>query len=132
MEEKAARIPKVLIVEDEPLIRLLLEQTLDEYEGQGLAIMSAEDGIEAVEVIARERPELVFLDVMMPKMNGFEVCRIVKQQMGMKDVCIVMLTAKGQEQDKKKAREAGSDHYITKPFSVQEVAAKVSEVLKLT
>jgi DNA-binding response OmpR family regulator len=74
----------------------------------------------------------VFLDVMMPKMNGFEVCSIVKQQLKMSDVCIVMLTAKGQEQDKQKAMEAGTDQYITKPFSIQAVANKVTEILGIT
>jgi DNA-binding response OmpR family regulator len=122
-------MPKVLIVDDEPLIRLLLEQTLEVFEEQGVEVLSAENGIEAVEIIKKERPELVFLDVMMPKMNGFEVCSIVKQQLKMSDVCIVMLTAKGQEQDKQKAMEAGTDQYITKPFSIQAVANKVTEIL---
>jgi two-component system alkaline phosphatase synthesis response regulator PhoP len=122
-------MPKVLIVDDEPLIRLLLEQTLEVFEGHGVEVLSAENGIEAVEIINKERPELVFLDVMMPKMNGFEVCSIVKQQLKMSDVCIVMLTAKGQEQDKQKAMEAGTDQYITKPFSIQAVANKVTEIL---
>jgi len=125
-------MPKVLIVDDEPLIRLLIEQTLEVFEDQGVEILSAENGIEAVEIIKKERPELVFLDVMMPKMNGFEVCSIVKQQLLMKDVCIVMLTAKGQEQDRQKALEAGTDQYITKPFSIQEVSSKVSEILKIS
>jgi two-component system alkaline phosphatase synthesis response regulator PhoP len=70
--------------------------------------------------------------VMMPKMNGFEVCSMIKQQLKMKDVCIVMLTAKGQEQDKLKAEEAGTDQYITKPFSIQDVTDKVTEILKIT
>jgi two-component system, OmpR family, alkaline phosphatase synthesis response regulator PhoP len=125
-------MPKVLIVDDEPLIRLLIEQTLEVFEDQGVEILSAENGIEAVEIIKKERPELVFLDVMMPKMNGFEVCSIVKQQLLMKDVCIVMLTAKGQEQDRQKALEAGTDQYITKPFSIREVSSKVSEILKIS
>jgi two-component system, OmpR family, alkaline phosphatase synthesis response regulator PhoP len=122
-------MPKVLIVDDEPLIRLLLEQTLEVFQEHGVEVLSSENGVEAVEIIKKERPELVFLDVMMPKMNGFEVCSIVKQQLKMSDVCIVMLTAKGQEQDKQKAMEAGTDQYITKPFSIQAVANKVTEIL---
>lgn len=124
-------MPKVLVVDDEPLIRMLLEQSLEEFEDHGVEILSAENGLEAVEVIKRERPELVFLDVMMPKMNGFEVCHMIKNQLQMKDICVVMLTAKGQEQDKLKAEEAGIDHYITKPFSIREVADKVSEILNI-
>ncbi|HMK44834.1 MAG TPA: response regulator [Dissulfurispiraceae bacterium] len=122
---------KVLIVDDEPLIRLLLEQTLEAFEERGVEVFSVENGVEAVEMIKKERPDIVFLDVMMPKMNGFEVCSIVKQQLCMHDVCIVMLTAKGQEQDKQKAMEAGADQYITKPFNIEEVAGKVAEVLRM-
>jgi two-component system, OmpR family, alkaline phosphatase synthesis response regulator PhoP len=126
-----AHMPKVLIVDDEPLIRLLIEQSLEEFEERGVEILAAENGVEALEIIMKERPELVFLDVMMPKMNGFEVCSIVKRQLQMKDVCIVMLTAKGQEHDRQKALEAGTDQYITKPFSIREVAKKVSEILNI-
>ncbi len=125
-------MPKVLIVDDEPLIRLLIEQSLEEFQERGVEILLAENGVEAVEIIVKERPELVFLDVMMPKMNGFEVCNIVKHQLKMKDVCIIMLTAKGQEQDRQKALDAGTDQYITKPFSIREVANKVSEILNIT
>ena len=124
-------MPKVLIVDDEPLIRTLLEQSLEEFAEHGVAILTAENGLEAVEIIERERPELVFLDVMMPKMNGFEVCDMVKKQMQMKDICIIMLTAKGQEQDRIKAEDSGIDFYITKPFSIREVIEKVTEILKI-
>ena len=124
-------MPKVLIVEDEPLIRLLLEQTLEGLEEHGVEMLAAENGIEAVEMIKAERPELVLLDVMMPKMNGFEVCSIIKQQLRMNDVYIIMLTAKGQEQDKLKAIESGTDEYITKPFSIVEVADRVAAALKI-
>ncbi|KAF0178748.1 MAG: response regulator receiver [Nitrospirae bacterium] len=124
-------MPKVLIVEDEPLIRLLLEQTLEGLESCGVEVCAADNGIDAVEKIKAERPELVLLDVMMPKMNGFEVCSIVKQQLQLKEVYIIMLTAKGQEQDRLKAIEAGTDEFITKPFSIVEVADRVKAVLKI-
>lgn len=124
-------MPKVLIVEDEPLIRLLLEQTLEGFEDHGVEVLAVDNGIDAVEMIKAERPELVLLDVMMPKMNGFEVCSIVKHQLGMSGVYIIMLTSKGQELDKQKATEAGTDEYITKPFSIDEVADRVASALKL-
>lgn len=124
-------MPKVLIVEDEPLIRLLLEQTLEGFEDYGVKVLAVDNGIDAVEMIKAERPELVLLDVMMPKMNGFEVCSMVKQQLGMNGVYIIMLTSKGQELDKLKAMEAGTDEYITKPFSIDEVADRVASALKL-
>ncbi|HMK60891.1 MAG TPA: response regulator [Dissulfurispiraceae bacterium] len=122
---------KVLIVDDEPLIRILLEQSLEEFVDHGVSILTAENGLEAIEIIKKERPELVFLDVMMPKMNGFEVCNMVKKELQFKDICIVMVTAKGQEQDKIKAEEVGTDYYITKPFSIRDVINKVSEILKI-
>jgi two-component system, OmpR family, alkaline phosphatase synthesis response regulator PhoP len=124
-------MPKILIVDDEPLIRLLLEQTLEVFQEKGVEILVSDNGIDALEVIKREKPNMVFLDVMMPRMNGFEVCRIVKQELGLDNVCIVMLTAKGQEQDRVTAHEAGTDYYVTKPFSIAEIHNMVSNILEL-
>ncbi len=121
-------MPKILIVDDEPFIRQLLELTLEELEDEGVELLFATNGDEAVEIIKRERPCLVFLDVMMPKMNGFEVCNHVKNELGMTDACIVLLTAKGQEFDKEKGREVGADLYMTKPFNPDEVLAKAREI----
>lgn len=120
---------KILIVDDEPHIRLLLEQTLEELEDEGVELIMAENGEEALELIKAERPRLVFLDIMMPKMNGFDVCRAVKNELDMKDVYVVMLTAKGQEFDKQKGNEAGADIYMTKPFNPDEIVEKAREVL---
>ena len=85
---------KILIVDDEPHIRALLEQTLEDFEDEDVEILIAKDGQEGLEVIKEEQPDLVFLDVMMPKMNGFVVCETVKQTLQLKNVYIVMLTAK--------------------------------------
>jgi DNA-binding response OmpR family regulator len=120
---------KILIVDDEPHIRLLLMQTLEELEDEGVELIMADNGEEALETIKAERPQLVFLDVMMPKMNGFDVCHAVKNEMAMKDVYIVLLTAKGQEFDKQKGNQAGADIYMTKPFNPDEVVEKAREVL---
>jgi len=122
---------KILIVDDEPHLRLLLEQTLEELEDEGVELFVAVDGEEALEYITEEKPELVFLDVMMPKINGFEVCHRVKNELGMKDTYIAMLTAKGQEFDKHKGKEVGADVYMTKPFNPDEILAKAREVLGL-
>lgn len=124
-------MPKILIADDEPHIRLLMEQTLEELEDEGVDILVAENGEQALEMIRSEKPNLVFLDVMMPKMNGFDVCSKVKNELAMKDVYIVMLTAKGQEFDKQKGKEAGADIYMTKPFKPAEIIAKSAEVLGL-
>ena len=121
-------MPKILIVDDEPFIRQLLELTLEELEDSGVELLYATNGEEALEIIERENPCLVFLDVMMPKMNGFEVCNQVKNELKMADIYIVLLTAKGQEFDKEKGREVGSDMYMTKPFNPDEVLAKAREI----
>lgn len=124
-------MPKVLIVDDEPHIRQLLEQTLEDLEEEGVELLLAGDGRTAFDIICRDRPELVFLDVMMPEMSGFEVCERVKNDCSMKGICIIMLTAKGQEFDKEKGRAAGADLYMTKPFDPDEVLETAREVLGL-
>jgi len=122
---------KLLIVDDEPHIRLLLEQTLEELEDEGVEILTAENGLDALETIKEERPNLVFLDVMMPKMNGFDVCNTVKNELKLPDIYIIMLTAKGQEFDKQKGTDVGADIYMTKPFDPGEVLEKSKEILGL-
>ncbi len=123
---------KILVVDDEAHIRLLIEQTLEELEDQGVEILTADNGVDALELIKAEKPRLVFLDVMMPKMNGFDVCRAVKRDLGMEDVYVVMLTAKGQEFDRQRGADVGANIYMTKPFDPDELLAKANEVLGLT
>ena len=122
---------KLLIVDDEAHIRMLLEQTLEELEDDGVSFFSAQNGEEAFEIIQAENPQLVFLDVMMPKMNGMEVCRKVKKELGLNNVFIVLLTAKGQELDRQKGQEVGADVYMTKPFDPEAILNKAREVLGL-
>jgi two-component system, OmpR family, alkaline phosphatase synthesis response regulator PhoP len=122
---------KLLIVDDEAHIRMLIGQTLEELEDEGVNFFTAENGEQALEIIQAERPRLVFLDVMMPKMNGMEVCRRVKKELGLDDVFIVLLTAKGQELDRQKGQEVGADVYMTKPFDPEKILEKAREVLQL-
>ena len=122
---------KLLIVDDEPHIRMLIGQTLEELEDEGVNFFTAENGEEALKIIQAENPQLVFLDVMMPKMNGMEVCRRVKKELGLNDVFIVLLTAKGQELDRQKGQEVGADVYMTKPFDPEKILEKAREVLQL-
>ncbi len=124
-------MPKVLIVDDEPYIRLLLEQTLEELEDEGVELITADNGETALDIIRNETPEIVFLDVMMPKMNGFDVCNMVKNELGIDGVYIVLLTAKGQEFDKQKGMDVGADIYMTKPFNPDEVLEKARSILGL-
>ncbi len=123
---------KILIADDEAHIRLLLQQTLEDFEDEGVEILLAENGREGLELIQSERPELVFLDVMMPHMNGYEVCGEVKSDSALKQVFVVLLTAKGQETDKAKGHEAGADLYRTKPFDPDLVVGTAEEVLGIS
>jgi DNA-binding response OmpR family regulator len=120
---------KILIVDDEAHIRMLIEQTLEELEDEGVEFLTAENGEIALEIIQKENPRLVFLDVMMPKVNGMEVCRRVKKELELKDVFIVLLTAKGQELDRQRGQEVGADVYMTKPFDPEIILSKAKEVL---
>ena len=122
-------MPKILIVDDEPGMRILLEQTLEGFKDKGVILLTADNGKKAIECIKAEKPELVFLDVMMPEINGFEICNTVKNEYGMKDVYIVILTAKGQEIDKQQGQDVGVDVYMTKPFDLDEIVEKTIEIL---
>ena len=112
---------KILIVDDEAHIRTLLEQTLEDLEDEGVELLTAADGAAGLALVEAERPDLVFLDVMMPSMNGYEVCRAVRSDLGLTDVTIVLLTAKGQQADRRRAVEVGADEFLTKPFDPDEL-----------
>lgn len=119
-----------MIVDDESHIRMLIEQTLEDLEDEGVELLFAENGEQALELIQKEKPNLVFLDVMMPKMNGMEVCYKVKKELKLSDIYIILLTAKGQEVDRQKGLEMGADRYMTKPFDPDEMLSIAEEVLK--
>jgi DNA-binding response OmpR family regulator len=123
--------PSVLIVDDEHHIRLLIEQALESLEDQGVTLLTAADGEEALTIIKEERPQLILLDVMMPKMNGFDVCRVVKQELGLQGTYVMLLTAKGQEFDRQRGADVGADMYLTKPFDPDELLQHASDVLGL-
>jgi two-component system alkaline phosphatase synthesis response regulator PhoP len=123
-------VQKLLIVDDEAHIRMLIEQTLEDLEDEGVELLFAENGKQALELIKKEEPNLVFLDVMMPKMNGMEVCYKVKKELHLSQVYIILLTAKGQEVDRQKGLDMGADRYMTKPFDPDEMLAIAEEILK--
>jgi two-component system, OmpR family, alkaline phosphatase synthesis response regulator PhoP len=120
---------KILIVDDEPHIRRLLQETLEDFEDQGVQIFTAQNGGEGVEIILKEKPDIVYLDVMMPEMNGYDLCRKIREEYQMKDVKIIMLTAKGQIFDKQKAMGSGVDMYITKPFDPDFIIKTAEDIL---
>jgi len=118
--------PRILIVDDELAIIKFLRANL---EAKGFETLAAMDGAEALETIERELPDLVILDIMMPKMDGFEVCRRLREW---SQIPIIMLSARGDEGDKVKCLDLGSDDYITKPFGAHELIARVRAVLRRT
>ena len=118
----------VLIVDDEPNIVLSVEFLMKR---EGHTVLTAGDGQEALDVLAAKHPDLMILDVMMPRKNGFEVCSEVRVSADPRiaQMPILMLTAKGREAEMKKGFSLGADAYITKPFSTHELVAKVNELL---
>jgi len=117
---------KVLVCDDEPYI---VESVSYVVKKAGFEVLVAEDGQEALEAGRREKPDLIFLDIMMPKLTGYEVCRQLKDDPDTRGAYIVMLTARGQEEDERKALEMGADEFMTKPFSPRKMRAKLVELL---
>jgi DNA-binding response OmpR family regulator len=117
---------KILVADDEPNIVISLEFLLKR---EGYIVVIARDGQEAVEAIERERPDLVLLDVMMPKKTGFEVCQDVRTNDALQATKILMLTAKGRDTDVAKGLALGADAYMTKPFATRDLVQKVAEML---
>jgi len=123
---------KILIVDDEVHIKMLLEQTLEELEDEfDVELLTASDGEEGLAIIRNDHPDLVFLDIMMPKMNGYEVCRIVMEDEQYDGIKIILLTAKGQEVDRKQGLEMGAKMYMTKPFDPDEILKVSKDLLEL-
>lgn len=121
---------KLVFVDDETHIRSLLEQSLEVLEDDyDVELLGAADGEEGLELIRREKPQLVLLDVMMPKMNGYEVCQTVTSEMP--ETKVVLLTAKGQQADKEQGLEAGALEYLTKPFDPDEMVERAKTLLGL-
>lgn len=115
---------KLLIVEDEPTLLDILKYSLEQ---QGYEVVTASDGVQALATARTEKPGLVILDLMLPGLDGIEVCRILRQEMSLP---ILMLTAKDEEVDKIVGLEVGADDYLTKPFSMRELLARVRAHLR--
>ena len=118
---------KILIADDEPNILISLEYLMQR---EGFAVSLARDGQEALDAIQRDPPDLVLLDVMMPRKTGLEVCQAVRADPGLKGVRILMLTAKGRETDVAKGLALGANAYVTKPFSTKDLVARVRALLQ--
>jgi two-component system alkaline phosphatase synthesis response regulator PhoP len=123
MEQK-----RILIADDEEDVVTTLQFTLEK---EGYQCLTAYDGKEALDKAKRENPDLIILDIMMPKMNGYEVSRLLKFDARFKHIPIVMLTARTQAKDKEIGRDTGADVYITKPFEMDDLVSTVHNILKL-
>lgn len=116
---------KILIVDDEPNILMSLEFLMKK---EGYEVYIARDGSEAMEIINSKFPETIILDIMMPEVDGYQVCKYIKEDLKDKDIKVIFLSAKSKEEDIKKGYEMGADLYLTKPFSTRNLVKKVSEL----
>jgi DNA-binding response OmpR family regulator len=117
------KVPAILVVDDSPVV---VEAVREALLGDGYVVFAASDGIEALDIVKREKIDLILLDIDMPRMNGYQLCKLLKKDTNLKQIPIVMLTAKSAEADRMWGLKAGSDEYLTKPFNY----AKVKEVIK--
>lgn len=122
---------RILVVDDEENIRRLLMLTLEDLEEQEVEILQAQNGEEALIFMNEYDIDLVYLDVMMPKKDGYEVCEIIRKIKARDKIYIVLLTAKGQEFDKKKGIEVGANLYLTKPFDPEFLLNKTCQILNI-
>lgn len=120
---------KILIVDDEPNILMSLEFLMKK---KGYDVFIARDGAEALEIVDSERPDIIILDIMMPNVDGYEVCQSVRSDKSMDSSKIIFLSAKSKEEDIKKGMDMGADLYITKPFSTRDLMKKVAESIPIT
>lgn len=116
----------ILVVEDEPNIVLSLQFLMRQA---GFDVRVASDGEVALEEVEKQAPDLILLDVMIPKRDGYDVCQTIRANPGWKDIYIIMLTAKGREVDREKGLSLGANDYVTKPFSTRDLTEKVKQIL---
>ena len=117
---------KILIADDNENIREALTYLLED---EGYKLWMAKDGVEALKEVRNVRPDILFLDIMMPEMNGYDVCRIIKNDPELSKTYVIMLTAKGQVAEQERGKEVGADEYIVKPFSPMEILSKIKKLL---
>jgi two-component system chemotaxis response regulator CheY len=117
---------KVLIVDDDPFIRKLIATTLEDV--AGFELIQASDGAEAVDIAAREQPELVFMDIDMPRLDGIAACARIREQPETSNATIVMLTATSRTDNERRAEDAGADLFLTKPFSPLDLLRLVDQI----
>ena len=117
----------ILIADDNENIRDALTYLLED---EGYELLLAKDGADALRKVRERKPDILFLDIMMPEMNGYDVCRTIKNDPNLKSIYVIMLTAKGQVAEQERGKEVGADEYIVKPFSPMEILARVKSLLQ--
>ncbi len=117
---------KILIADDNENIREALTYLLED---EGYTLSVAKDGGEALRKVREVTPDILFLDIMMPEVNGYDVCRTIKNDPDLKKTYVIMLTAKGQGDERDRCKEIGADEYVVKPFSPMDILAKINDIL---
>lgn len=118
---------KVLIADDNENIRDALTYLLED---EGYELLLAKDGADTLRKVRERKPDILFLDIMMPEINGYDVCRTIKNDPDLKSIYVIMLTAKGQVAEQERGKDVGADEYIVKPFSPMEILARVKNLLQ--
>jgi DNA-binding response OmpR family regulator len=118
---------KILIIEDEEAIRFILEKRLSDA---GYFVISAEDGIEGLNKLRKENPDLIVLDLMLPGLDGYQICSLIKRDRRYAHIPVLILTARIQQKDYEMAMAVGADAFLTKPFESQVLLSKIAELLK--
>jgi DNA-binding response OmpR family regulator len=118
---------KILVADDNENIREALTYLLED---EGYQLWLAKDGAETITKVREFRPDILFLDIMMPEINGYDVCRTIKSDPNLKNTYVIMLTAKGQVAEQERGKEVGADEYIVKPFSPMEILTKIKNILE--
>lgn len=118
---------KILIADDNENIRDALTYLLED---EGYELLLAKDGADTLRKVRERKPDILFLDIMMPEINGYDVCRTIKNDPDLKSIYVIMLTAKGQVAEQERGKEVGADEYIVKPFSPMEILTRVKSLLQ--
>jgi len=127
MNTTASEHKTILIADDNDNIRDALTYLLED---EGYELLLAKDGADTLRKVRERKPDILFLDIMMPEINGYDVCRTIKNDPDLKSIYVIMLTAKGQVAEQERGKEVGADEYIVKPFSPMEILARVKILLQ--
>ena len=121
-----SKLPRILVIDDDPTVIRMTQGVLT---SNGFDVLTAQEAAQGLEMAMKDKPQLIILDVMMPIINGFNICRLMKSQENFKHIPIILLTSRSQEQDRKIGEEVGADAYVTKPFKTEDLLQKINALL---